>query len=71
MVATAATGGIPAASKAGIAISPPPPAIASMHPAINAAAIRKAMVSGEGIISGGLVLLNEKGYVWQEPGPAV
>src|SRR3546814_6886216 len=41
-VASAATGGTPAAISAGIVRSPPPPAIASTVPATKATAIRKA-----------------------------
>ena len=46
LVAKAATGGTPTAISAGMVSSPPPPAIASMNPARNATAIRKAMISG-------------------------
>ncbi|MNK65284.1 hypothetical protein D3C87_845720 [compost metagenome] len=46
LVAMAATGFSPTDSRAGSEISPPPPAMASMKPAMTEASPRRAMISG-------------------------
>jgi hypothetical protein len=46
LVPSASIGGTPANNRAGIMISPPPPAMASMNPVSTAVAVRAVMIHG-------------------------
>src|SRR5690606_30607064 len=68
LVPSAASGGTPAAKRAGSAISPPPPAMASTKPAARPAAPRAARIKGSGTVAGSLArspAISLSGDAWQ------